>query len=133
MPHFLQKKLHLLSFSRPLIRHTSRAGNTRLQESDMTSQGTSAQTLKSIAGSFLVAPGLVLLCGDMDGVVTRWHQLLGSTPDSGLGVRSSVILAASFSPRQLFQGLLDALPTAASRLNRSTIAMECLFGQGWAF
>lgn len=75
----------------------------------MTSPSTSAQTLKSIAGSFLVAPGLALLCGDMGGVVTRWHQFLGSTPDPGLGVLSSVMLAASFSPQQLLEGLLQTL------------------------
>ncbi len=75
----------------------------------MTSPSTSARTLKSIAGSFLVAPGLALLCGDMGGVVTRCHQLLGSTPDSGLGVLSSIMLAASFSPQQLLEGLLQTL------------------------
>jgi hypothetical protein len=75
----------------------------------MTSQRTSAQTLKSIAGSFLVAPGLVLLCGHVDGVVTRCHQLLSSTPDPGFGVFSSVILAASFSPGQLLEGLLHTI------------------------
>src|SRR5882757_1097803 len=75
----------------------------------MTSPSTSAQTFKSIAGSFLVAPGLALLCGDMGGVLTRWHQLLGSTPDPGLGVLSSIMLAASFSPRQLFDGVLQTL------------------------
>jgi len=75
----------------------------------MTSQGTSAQTLKSIAGSFLVAPASFFCVETWNGVVTRWHQLLVSTPDSGLGVLSSVILAASFSPRQLFQGLLQTL------------------------
>jgi hypothetical protein len=75
----------------------------------MTSRRTFIQTLKSIAGSFLVAPGLVLLSGDMDGVVTRWHQFLGTAPDPGLGVLSSVMLAASFSPRQLLEGLLQTL------------------------
>jgi hypothetical protein len=75
----------------------------------MTSQRTAAQTLKSIAGSFLVAPGLVLLCGDLDGVVMRWHQLLGSTPDPGLGVLSSVMLAASLNPGQMLEGFLQTL------------------------
>jgi len=75
----------------------------------MPSQRSCAQTLKSIAGSFLVAPGLALLCGDMDGVVTRWHQFLGSAPDPSLGVLSSVMLAASFSPQRLLESFLQTL------------------------
>jgi len=81
----------------------------RPQEWDMPSQRSCAQTLKSIAGSFLVAPGLALLCGDMDGVVTRWHQFLGSAPDPSLGVLSSVMLAASFSPQRLLESFLQTL------------------------
>jgi hypothetical protein len=73
----------------------------------MKSQQILTQTFKSIAGSVLVAPGLFLLCGNLDEIVIRWNHLLGTTP--GLGILSPVILAASVNPVQLLHGLLDAL------------------------
>ncbi len=75
----------------------------------MTIQRTTTQTLKSIVGTVLVTPGLFVLCGDVQGVVARWRHLLGATTDDGLGLFSSVILAASFNPQQLLYGVLHAL------------------------
>ena len=72
-------------------------------------QRTIPQTLKSIMGAVLVTPGLFLLRGDLAGVVARWRHLLGTTTDDGLGILSSVILAASYSPQQLLHGVLQTL------------------------
>jgi hypothetical protein len=74
----------------------------------MTRQHTPSQTVKSIAGSALVGPGLFILFGNLDGAAAHLSYLL-STPGEGLGVLSSVILAASFDHQRLLQGLLQML------------------------
>jgi hypothetical protein len=76
----------------------------------MTRQST--QIIKSLAGSVLVGPGLSFLTGYLDAVAARWHHLLGTVPGEGLGLLSSVILAASFNPHQLLQGVLQLLSPA---------------------
>jgi len=75
----------------------------------MATQHTSCQTLKSIAGSALVGPGLFLLFGNLDGAAIRLSHLLGAAPGEALGVLSSVIFAASFDHQRLCQGLLQML------------------------
>jgi hypothetical protein len=74
----------------------------------MTRHHTPSQTLKSIAGSALVGPGLFILFGSLDGAVAQLSHLL-STRGEGLGLLSSVILAASFDHQRLLQGLLQVL------------------------
>ena len=75
----------------------------------MARQRTLSQTLKSIAGSALVGPGLFILFGNLDGAAARLNHLLATPPGEGLGVLSSVILAASFDHQRLLQGLLQVL------------------------
>jgi hypothetical protein len=75
----------------------------------MARQRTLSQTLKSIAGSALVGPGLVILFGNLDGAAARLKHLLATTPGEGLGVLASVILAASFDHQRLLQGFLQML------------------------
>jgi len=75
----------------------------------MATQHTSCQTLKSIAGSALVGPGLFLLFGNLDGAAIRLSHLLGAAPGEALGVLSSVIFAASFDHQRLCQGLPQML------------------------
>ena len=74
----------------------------------MTRQATSSQIFKSIAGSVLVGPGLLILMRNLDGMATQLKTLL-DTPGRGLGLVSTVILAASFNHQRLAQGLLDML------------------------
>jgi len=74
----------------------------------MATRHTSWQTLKSIAGAALVAPGLFFCLLTWMGL-PRLSQLLGSTPGQGLGVLSSVIFVVSFDDNRLLQGLLQIL------------------------
>jgi len=73
----------------------------------MTRQHTPTQTLKSIAGSVLVGPGLFILFGNLDGAAARLNHHLGTLPGEGLGILSSVILAASFDHQRFLHGLLQ--------------------------
>lgn len=75
----------------------------------MATQHTPCQTLKSIAGSALVGPGLFILFGNLDGAAVRLSHLLGPAPGEGFGVLSSVIFAASFDHQRLLQVLLELL------------------------
>ena len=74
----------------------------------MARQRTLSQILKSI-GSALVGTGLFTLFGNLDRDTARLSHLLATTPGEGLGVLSSVILAASFDHQRLLQGLLQML------------------------
>jgi hypothetical protein len=74
----------------------------------MTRQHPLSQTLKSIAGSALVGPGLFILLGNLDGAAVQLRHLLSSSGE-GLGVLSSVILAALFDHQRLLQSLLQVL------------------------
>jgi hypothetical protein len=74
----------------------------------MTKRITSAQILKSIAGSVLVGRGLLILMGNLDGITAQLRAALG-TPREGLGLLSTVILAASFNHQRLLHGLLQML------------------------
>jgi hypothetical protein len=74
----------------------------------MAKQGTSSQALKSIAGSALAGPGLLILVGNLDGAAAQLKALLGM-PGEGLGLLSSVILAAAFDQQRLLHGLLQML------------------------
>jgi cation transporter-like permease len=89
-------------FSRPLsilpapIRLTSEEGK-RHQETVMACPHKDPQTLKSLAGSVLVGPGLFILFG---------HLVWAVTQLSRLGMLSSIILAASFGQHQLLHVVL---------------------------
>ncbi len=74
----------------------------------MPRQHAPSQTLKSIAGSALLGPGLLILFANLDGAAVQLRHLI-STPAEGLGLLSSVILAASFNHQRLLQGLLQML------------------------
>ncbi|MBZ5655280.1 MAG: hypothetical protein LAO56_08365 [Acidobacteriia bacterium] len=75
----------------------------------MARQHTISQTVKSIAGSALVGPGLFILFGNLDGAAAQLGHLLRCTPCDGLGLLSSVILAASFDHQRLLEGLVQML------------------------
>jgi hypothetical protein len=78
----------------------------------MTVQGKPAQILRVITGSIFAAPGTVLLLGNLDALATRWRAVNGATAEQGLGLLSSVILAASFTPHQLFHSVVHLLGPA---------------------
>ena len=78
----------------------------------MTVQGRPAQILKVITGSIFAAPRTVLLLGNLDTLATRWRAVNGATAEQGLGLLSSVILAASFTPHQLLHSVLHLLGPA---------------------
>jgi hypothetical protein len=73
---YLQKKDTSLSILLPLVRHTSRAKQKRLQEADMAKQQTTSQSFKSIVGVALVGLGLVILWVKLDGPAFQVTNLL---------------------------------------------------------
>jgi hypothetical protein len=99
----------------------------------MARQRTSSQTLKSIAGSALAGPGLFILLGNLDGAAAAFRHLLATTSGAGLGLLSSVILAASFDHQQFLQGLLQMLASfwplplviVGAVLLRDACTLEC--------
>jgi hypothetical protein len=62
-------------------------------------------SLRSLAGSILVGPGLFLLGGHLLWAVALWSRSAGD----GLGVLSSVIWASSVGEQQFFHALLHTL------------------------
>jgi hypothetical protein len=62
------------------------------------------ETLKSLAGSVLVGPGLFYLFGQLVWAAAQLSRLLDTT--AGEGMLSCVILAASVGPHQLLHCLL---------------------------
>jgi hypothetical protein len=61
------------------------------------------ETLKSLAGSVLVGPGLFYLFGHLIWAATQLNRLLDNT--AGEGMFSCVILASSLGPQQLLHCL----------------------------
>ena len=64
-----------------------------------------SETLKSVAGSVLVGPGLFLLFGQLVCAAAQLSRLFEQTAGAGLEVVSSVMLAASLGPHRLVHDL----------------------------
>jgi hypothetical protein len=75
----------------------------------MAKQQPHPETLRSLAGSALVGPGLFLLFGHLVCAAAQLNRLLNQTPGAGLEVVSSVMLAASFGPHHLWHDLFALL------------------------
>ena len=75
----------------------------------MTGQRKTNQNLKSVAGSALAGPGLFILFGHLVGAFDQLHGLLGNAPGEGLGVFSSVVLAATLDQHWASQVVLGLL------------------------
>jgi hypothetical protein len=67
----------------------------------MTREPFNPTSLKSLAGSILLGPGLFLLCGHLAWIVAEWSSWLGRGSEDGLGILSSVIWASSIREQQL--------------------------------
>jgi hypothetical protein len=76
---------------------------------DMTGQRKSNQTFKSLAGSALAGPGLFVLFSHVMEVVDQVHALEGNAAGQGLGVFSSMVLAATWDHHWWLQALLGLL------------------------
>ena len=72
-------------------------------------QRTRTKTFRIIAGSAFVGPGLFVLLGTLDRAASRLTQCLDTFQGKGLGLLSSIILAASFDRQALSQGILQML------------------------
>jgi hypothetical protein len=72
----------------------------------MASPNPHPETLKSLAGSVLVGPGLFYLFGHLVWAAAQLSRILGDAP--GEGVLSWVILASSLRHQQLVHGMLQA-------------------------
>ena len=66
-------------------------------------------TIKSMAGSVLLAPGLFVLCGHLLFAAIHWVRFLGGPDSDGLGVLSSVMWASSIGEQQLLHLLVHSL------------------------
>jgi hypothetical protein len=75
----------------------------------MTREPFNPTSLKSLAGSVLLGPGLFVLCGHLAWIVAEWNTWLGKGGDDGLGVLSSVIWASSIREQQLVHLLVHLL------------------------
>ena len=75
----------------------------------MTREPFNPTSLKSLAGSVLLGPGLFVLCGHLGWIVAEWNTWLGKGGDDGLGVLSSVIWASSIREQQLVHLLVHLL------------------------
>jgi hypothetical protein len=73
-----------MSILLPLVRHTSRAKESALQEADMARQQTTSQSFKSIVGVALVGLGLVNLCVKVDGPASQVTNLLDAVARESL-------------------------------------------------
>jgi hypothetical protein len=70
----------------------------------MASQPKDPQTLKSLAGSVLVGPGLFYLFGHLVWAADQLNRLLGDS--AGEGMLSCVMLASSFGHQQVLHALI---------------------------
>jgi hypothetical protein len=75
----------------------------------MTKEPFNPTSLKSLAGSVLLGPGLFVLCGHLACVAGAWASWMGRGGDDGLGVLSSVIWASSVREQQLLHLLVHLL------------------------
>lgn len=75
----------------------------------MTRETFNPTSLKSLAGSILLGPGLFVLCGHLAWIVADCYSWLGKGGDDGLGVLSSVIWASSIREPQLVHLLVHFL------------------------
>jgi uncharacterized membrane protein len=75
----------------------------------MTKEPFNPTSLKSLAGSVLLGPGLFVLCGHLACIAAAWNAWLGRDSDDGLGVLSSVIWASSIREQQLVHLLVHLL------------------------
>ncbi len=93
-------------------------GKQTVRETDMTRRQNILHTLQSISGGTFIGLGLHTLSGNLSGDATHLRHLLGIPAGEGLGVLSSVALAASRASRVYaldHQGFLDSLrPLLAS-------------------
>ena len=77
----------------------------------MTRQRTSSQTLKSIAGSVLAGPGILVLFGNLEAAAAQLSNLRCTTLGEGLGVLHIVMLAASLNHHRIVQSLFKIFVT----------------------
>jgi hypothetical protein len=75
----------------------------------MARQQTSLQTLRSIAGSALAGPGILVLFLNLEGAAAQLSHHRGGVFGEGFGLLHLVMLAASFDHQQLVRSLLQML------------------------
>jgi len=77
----------------------------------MTRQQTSSQTLKSIVGSVLAGPGILVLFENLEAAAAQLSHLHCTTLGEGLGVLHIVMLAASLNHHRIVQSLIQIFAT----------------------
>jgi hypothetical protein len=75
----------------------------------MTGQGNITRSVRALAGSILLGPGLFVLWGNVVWAGSRVSDLLAEASGKGLGLLPSVVLVAPVDQRWLWQSLIRML------------------------